>query len=264
MVLVFPGVHGHALNKGECSADKKREVLFAWWFCLSTEMMTVKKRYLSCFVLLMLTVSVEASTRLLPLSYLTNEEAVTLVRPLLGELESVSVHGGQLILSSSRSTYDRVKSMLKRSDIAPVSLSVSIREGGKFRVMERSSSRLSVKPSGAMQLSMLSGEPRFVKIGQGITELGIEPGRGGYHGRSGVTAQLGVRGFFLSARKVDSKIILRASSVLVLKGLHDSVDASAVSLPIYAEGEEGQWIPLPVETGEFDARRYFQVRVDEF
>lgn len=192
--------------------------------------------------------AVEAKVRTYDLGFLSVDEAVILVKPLLENSDSVSGLRSTLYIDSSLATFRQIESVLKSADTAPPDYSVHIRQSGvrglsKADSQENQSKRWSVKQKSAYQLQIISGEPVFVETGHDLSSLGLERSKLGARHPS-ITADVGKKGFYLLVRVRGDEVTLRSGDEQVSDRYNRVSGLDEQTLNYYSEGQLGHWIPL--------------------
>lgn len=197
--------------------------------------------------LILLAVTAEAKVRSISLSYLSGEEVVQLIRPMLGSDDSVSVIRGIVYLDSGRSVFNKINTLLGQADVAPALYLLSVRETrGHMSVrsgkISEGSRKTRVEAGGHQQIHASTGRPVFIETGVGVSALGVD--QSARRRGNSVQTELGVKGFHVLLNVGGDIVTLSASDIQTSDRYNrpDEVDPSNFIYSV--EGLFGQWIPL--------------------
>lgn len=228
---------------------------------------------LVAFALLVLSLSLQAATEVLPVNYRSADELLPVVESVLGDDGRVSVYSNQLVINASPEKIAEVRELLAQLDSAPRRLLISVdtsesaqtdssgyrvdgsvragdvelqtgrgeRHGrDQVRIISRSTAS---RGGGVQQVHASEGWPALVQIGQSVPLTTTSVGPYGQVQQQ-VQYRNVTRGFYVTARVIGDQVEVEIDSHndRLNPARPGLVDIQGTSTRI--RGRLGEWLPL--------------------
>jgi hypothetical protein len=233
----------------------------------------MKVRALLSAALLSCSLSLSAATEVLPLSYRTADEVLSVVQSTLGSEGRVSAYGNQLIVNASPAKIDEVRALLMQLDTEPRRLLISVdssessyqtdrgyRADGSIssgdaevqvgrgevngrdqvRIIRRSTDS---RGGGTQQVQATEGYPALIQVGQSVplTSQGLDPYGQPY---SNTQYRNVTRGFYVTASLSGELVHISISSNRdrLSQSQPGAIDVQSTDTRV--SGRLGEWINI--------------------